>query len=95
MEMDRQTIMVLFAAIVGLTLFGAMYLAPSKQQAGQRPVYAEDDIRYKIQLEEDKAAKKKAASKVIYSSPPSSDSVGEGEESSLDDEAAQEEPPIE
>lgn len=100
MEMDRQTIMVLFAAIIGLTLFGTMYLAPSKHEVQARPAYAVEDIRHKFQAEEAKNARKKT--KVVATTPTMSSSSSssssensENEEPPLDEEEAQEEPPIE
>lgn len=100
MEMDRQTIMVLFAAIIGLTLFGTAYLAPSKHEVETRPAYAADDIRHKFQTEDAKKAKKQnkaVAAKPIHSSSSSSSPSenSENEEPPLDDEASHEEPPIE
>jgi len=65
MEMDRQTIMVLCCAIIGLTLFGGVYLSsssPAKREVHERPLYAQEDIRYKFQLED---AKKKPKPKKI------------------------------
>jgi uncharacterized protein YneF (UPF0154 family) len=58
MEMDRQTIMVVCCAIIGLTLFGGVYLSssPAKREVRDRPLYAQEDIRYKFQQED---AKKK------------------------------------
>lgn len=89
MEMDRQTIMVLCGAIVGLTLFGGLYLSSPKHRDHTRPAYAEDDIRLKFQkedLKKPKTKKTKPAAEPIISS---SESSGGGEISS-DDESAEE-----
>lgn len=61
MEMDRQTIMVLCCAVIGLTLFGGMYLSGTPMKAAnlERPLYAKEDIRYKFQQEDAKKPKPK------------------------------------
>jgi hypothetical protein len=103
MEMDRQTIMVLCAAIIGLTLFGGVYLAsPKPRDTTVRHAYAQDDIRYKFQqddLKKPKTKKKTAAQPVISSSESSggSDEPSDdesNEEPSLDDGGSQEEPSL-
>lgn len=104
MEMDRQTILVIFGAIVGLTLFGGVYLSSSQSRDHTRPTYAQEDIRYKFQKEDEKKPKTKkpktAAQPTISSSESSrgggeiSIDDGENEEPSLGDDS-QEEPPIE
>lgn len=93
MEMDRQTIMVLFAAIIGLTLFGTAYLAPSKHETSPRPQYAADDIRHKYQVEDAKKKKQKPAAVKVSAAPDPEPS--ENEEPSLDDQEPQEAPAIE
>jgi hypothetical protein len=101
MEMDRQTIIVLFSAILGLTLFGGMYLsAPAKHP--DRPMYAQEDIRAKFQkeaLKEKKTKKKKVATEPVISSSESSggsseEGGGESDEEPTDD-GPQEEPELE
>jgi hypothetical protein len=105
MEMDRQTIMVLCCAIIGLTLFGGVYLSSPKQRdTTVRHEYAQEDIRFKLQQEDLKKpkAKKKAkpAAVPIISSSESSGGSNESsddasnEEPSIDD-GAQEEPSLE
>lgn len=91
MEMDRQTILVFFAVIVGLTLFGGVYLSSPKTRDLARPVYAQDDIRFKLQQEDAKKPKtkmNKPAAPIITSS----ESSGGGEVSS--DDETNEEPSI-
>ena len=60
MEMDRQTLTVLFGAIIVLTLIGTSFFAPATkaQHEADRPAYAADDIRYKYQKEASKASRK-------------------------------------
>lgn len=102
MEMDRQTIMVLCCAIIGLTLFGGIYLAAPQSQT--RPTYAPEDIRYKFQKEEAKKPKpaKRAAVEPVISSREStsrgtisSDDESNEEPSIFDNEDSHEEPPLE
>jgi hypothetical protein len=105
MEMDRQTIMVLCCAIIGLTLFGGVYLSsPKPRDSAVRHAYAQDDIRYKLQKEDakkPKAKKKKPAATPIISSSESSGGSDESsseessEEPSVDDGGSQEEPSLE
>lgn len=99
MEMDRQTIMVLCAAIIGLTLFGGYYLSSPAHERLSRPTYAEEDIRTKFQREE---AKKPKDKKKPTRAPMTSKSTAEvsqdeepTEEPSIDEDGSQEEPPIE
>jgi hypothetical protein len=93
MEMDRQTIMVLCCAIIGLTLFGGVYLSsPKSRDTVVRHAYAQDDIRYKLQqedLKKPKTKKPKPAAQPVISS---SESSGGGDVSS--DEESNEEPSI-
>jgi hypothetical protein len=91
MEMDRQTIIVLCCAIIGLTLFGGIYLSSPKTRDHARPVYAQDDIRYKLQQQD---AKKPKTKKTNPSAPimSSSESSGGGDVSS--DDESNEEPSI-
>lgn len=63
MEMDRQTILVLFGGILGLALFGGVYLSSPAHVQQERPTYSPDDIRYKFQQEALKEAKAKAKNK--------------------------------
>jgi hypothetical protein len=63
MELDRQNLLVIVAAIVGLTLFGGFYLSGAPARDTTRPVYAQDDIRHKLQQEEAKKKKKKKGKK--------------------------------
>lgn len=87
MEMDRQTLMVLFGAIITLTLIGTHYLAKPKPAAeGPRPVYAEGDIRHKLQTEE---AKQNSKAK---KRPPAQESTSS---TSSDEPSENEEPPAE
>jgi hypothetical protein len=90
MEMDRQTIMVLCCAIVGLTLFGGVYLSsPKSRDTTVRHAYAQDDIRFKLQQQDakkPKTKKKKPAAQPIISS---SESSG-GSDSSSDEEPSEE-----
>lgn len=91
MEMDRQTILVFFGVIVGLTLFGGVYLSSPKTRDLAHPVYAQDDIRFKLQQEDSKkpkTKKNKPAAPIISSS----ESSGGGEVSS--DDETNEEPSI-
>jgi len=94
MEMDRQTIMVLCCAIIGLTLFGGVYLAsPKARDPGVRHAYAQDDIRYKLQQEDLKKPKaKKKAKPAAMPTISSSESTGGSDESS--DDTSNEEPSI-
>lgn len=105
MEMDRQTILVIFGAIVGLTLFGGVYLSSSQSRDHTRPAYAQEDIRYKFQKEDEKKPKTKKPKAAVQPTISSSESSrsgggeispddGENEEPSLGDDS-QEEPPIE
>ncbi len=93
MEMDRQTIIVVCGAIVGLTLFGGIFLSSPKTRGDHaRPIYAQDDVRYKLQQEElkkPKTKKQKPAAEPIISS---SESSGGGEVSSdeSNDESSEE-----
>jgi hypothetical protein len=93
MEMDRQTILVLFGAILALTLFGGSYLS-SPAGHHERATFKQEDIRYKYQQEaakEKKTKKKKPAIEPIISS---SDS-GDSNEEPSDADNPQEEPEIE
>lgn len=84
MEMDRQTLMVLFGAIISLTLIGTHYLANPKPAAeGPRPVYAEGDIRHKLQQEEAKKTRNGKKPAPVQ------------EETSSDEPSENEEPPAE
>lgn len=84
MEMDRQTLMVLFGAIITLTLIGTTYLAKPKPAAeGPRPVYAEGDIRHKLQQEEAKKTRNGKKPAPVQ------------EETSSDEPSENEEPPAE
>jgi hypothetical protein len=105
MEMDRQTIMVLCCAIIGLTLFGGVYLSsPKPRDTSVRHAYAQDDIRFKLQQEDLKKpkAKKKAkpaATPIISSSESSGGGDGStddesNEEPSISDGESQEEPSL-
>jgi hypothetical protein len=87
MEMDRQTMIVVFGAIIALTLIGTTYLAaPARDVA--RPVYAEEDVRHKLQQDE---AKKKRKGKKSASARTESSSSSGGDTSDSDAE----EPPAE
>jgi hypothetical protein len=93
MEMDRQTIMVLCFAIIGLTLFGGIYLSsPKPRDPSVRHVYAQDDIRYKLQREDLKKPKTNKKAKPAAPIISSSESSGGSDESS--DEESNEEPSI-
>lgn len=108
MEMDRQTIIVVCGAIVGLTLFGGIFLSSPKTRGDHaRPIYAQDDVRYKLQQEELKKPKTKkqkppAAEPIISSSESSgggeisSDESNDesSEEPSITDHEPQEEPSL-
>jgi hypothetical protein len=94
MEMDRQTIMVLCCTIIGLTLFGGIYLSSPKQRdPNVQRVYAQDDVRYKLQQEELKKPKPKKKAKPAAAPVTSSSSSSGGGDDSGDDES-NEEPPI-
>lgn len=104
MEMDRQTIIVLCCAIIGLTLFGGIYLSsPKTRDPAVRHVYAQDDIRYKLQQEDakkPKTKKTKPAAPIISSSESSgggdaSSDDESNEEPSTSDSEPQEEPSLE
>jgi hypothetical protein len=97
MEMDRQTLMVLFGAIIAMTLFGSFYLAAPEKRREARPVYAEDDIRSKIQKEEAKKKAVKAPPAPMTSKSRAEVSEDEEpiEEPTLEDGVAHEEPPLE
>jgi hypothetical protein len=106
MEMDRQTIMVLCIAIVGLTLFGGVYLSsPKPRDSAVRHLYAQDDIRFKLQKEDLKKPKTKKAKPAAVPIISSSESSGGGsdessadesnEEPSISDGETQEEPSLE
>ena len=105
MEMDRQTLIVLCCAIIGLTLFGGIYLSsPKARDPATRHVYAQDDIRYKLQQEDAKKPKTKkpkpAAAPIISSSESSgggdvSSDDESNEEPSISDGDPQEEPSLE
>lgn len=63
--MDRQLVLIIAAAIVGLTLIGVVYLGPSSTRipvAHARGAYAAeyspDDIRYKFRKKEEDYARK-------------------------------------
>lgn len=92
MEMDRQTIMVLCCAIIGLTLFGGIYLSSPKPRDHARPVYAQEDIRYKLQQEDAKKPKTKKTKPAATPIISSSESTGGGDDSSSDE--SNEEPSI-
>jgi hypothetical protein len=79
MEMDRQTIFVLFAAIIGLTLFGSIYLSGKPARSTERPAYSQNDIRYKFQQKELKNKNKKPAAEPIISTEPEEDEADEGD----------------
>jgi hypothetical protein len=94
MEMDRQTIIVLFGVIIAMTLFGTMYLGSPSRDDVARPTYAQEDIRSKIHQEEvkKKKVKKSAAPRVESSNDNSSDD--DAEEPPAEEPSA-EEPSIE
>ena len=92
MEMDRQTIIVLCCAIIGLTLFGGIYLASPKARDHARPVYAQEDIRHKLQKEDAKKPKTKKTKPAAAPIISSSESSGGGDVSS--DDESNEEPSI-
>ena len=93
MEMDRQTIMVLFGAIVAMTLFGTMYLGSPSRGEVARPIYAQDDIRNKIQKDETKKKKVKKSTSRVESS--NDNSADESAEEPPAEEPEAEEPSIE
>ena len=97
MELDRQTLLVICGAIIGLTLFGGVYLSPAAQQQQARHNYAAEDIRYKFQQEEAKQKKKKKKAPIVarptYSAPDNDDGDRQ-EEPSVFDQEPQEEPPL-
>ena len=99
--MDRELIFIVAFGIMGIAIFGGVYLGDAKHADGSeavassRPVYAPDDIRYKFQQEEAKQKKKKkhgAPSQPVESA--GSDESGENSDASSDESPA-EEPPIE
>ena len=64
--MDRELIFIVAFGIMGLALFGGMYLGDGKPSTAsastvvhERPAYSKDDIRYKFQQEEAKQNKHK------------------------------------
>ncbi len=83
MEMDRQTLTVLFGVIIALTLFGSFYLSAPPAADEVRPVYAEGDIRNKLHQEAEKQKKKNKGKKPA----PAQSSSRDG---GSDDEAAEE-----
>jgi hypothetical protein len=103
MEMDRQTILVIVGAIIGLTLFGGVYLSSPQSSDHTRPAYTQEDIRYKFQKEDANKPKTKKPKTAVQPTISSSESSGggeistddgENEEPSLGDDS-QEEPPLE
>jgi hypothetical protein len=93
MEMDRQTLFVIFGAIVALTLIGAGYLAtPSRDTT--RPVYAEEDIRHKVQQTEAKKNRRSSRPAPVEDDS-SSDSYDADAEEPPAEEPTAEEPSIE
>ncbi len=97
--MDRNTIYVIAAATIALTLFGGIYFAPSNKPAAAtvaERAYATEDVRYKLQQEALKEARKKKGKRQRAATPPdeeASEEVSEHEEAPIDESA--EAPPIE
>lgn len=94
MEMDRQTLIVLFGAILALTLFGTMYLGSPSRGDVARPTYAQEDIRYKLQKDEAKKKKVKKSTSHVESSSDDSSNDESAEEPPAEEPSA-EEPSIE
>ncbi len=103
--MDRQTVLIIAAAMIVLTLIGVVYLAPS----GMPPMahargytqFSPDDIRYKFQKKEEAYAKKHKGQKPPpdqitpdLSTPTASDNGAPKYDESVEHDSA-EEPPIE
>ena len=90
--MDRDLIFIVAFGIMGLALFGGMFLgdgdknAPASAAAVERPLYAKDDIRYKYQQEEAKANRNKP--KTAAAAPPKDQFVTDGSTSARKDEGS-------
>lgn len=97
--MDRDTIYVIAAATIALTLFGGIYLAPSKAPAAatvSERTYATDDIRYKLQQQALKEERKNKGKRQTVDPAPEEampEETSEHEEAPNDESA--EAPPIE
>ena len=103
--MDRQTVLIIAAAMIVLTLIGVVYLgpsgAPSTAHARGYTEFSPEDIRYKFQKKEEAYAKKHKGQKPPpdqvtpdISTPAASDSDALKNDESVEHDAA-EEPPIE
>lgn len=100
--MDRELIFVVAFGIIGMTIFGGLYLGDTKQAPGadtaaaSRPSYAPDDIRYKYQQEEAKQKKKSKNTAPVETYSPSTESSDEsGDSENQTEEGPAEEPPLE
>jgi hypothetical protein len=96
--MDRNTIYVIAAATIALTLFGGIYFAPSNKPAAAtvaERAYATEDVRYKLQQDALKEARKKGKRQRAATPPDeeASEETSEHEEAPIDESA--EAPPIE
>ncbi len=96
--MDRETTLIIAGAVIVLTLIGGLYLSPGKSSpaapgARAHATYEPNDIRYKLQQEEEAYAKKHKGQKPP---PPEAENpaAGSDNEAPANDEAA-EEPEIE
>ncbi len=100
--MDNQNVLVIGAAVVGIFVFGGIFLSGPDKREVARPTYAVEDIRYKYQQED---LKKKKSRKTVTQAPtyaPGGSSSGssggsyggDNEEPSVFDHEPQEEPPL-
>ena len=94
MEMDRQTIMVLFGAILALTLFGGTYLSTPVRHH-ERAAFKTDDVRYKYRQEAAKEKKPKKNKRAVEPIISSDGDGGDSNEEPSDANNPQEEPEIE
>jgi len=103
--MDNQNVLVIGAAILGIVVFGGIFLSGPDRRDSKRPTYAVEDIRYKYQLEDlkKKKSKKTTAQAPAFATGNSSSSGsrstsdtsgGDNEEPSVFDHEPQEEPPL-
>lgn len=92
MEIDRQLVLVVGFAVLGLALFGGLYLssAPAPAHDGIRPIYTPEDVRYKIQQAELKNKRKGLPVQTDDGGASSSSSSSSGDEEGGEDQPAEE-----
>lgn len=104
--MDREIIFATVIAVAGMLGFAGLFLGSDPSTPSERPIYAPDDIRYRLQQADLKKPKHKGSATSTTAATPSdtgssssgsdSDSGDDSnEEPSVTDHPPEEEPPLE